>query len=64
MDVFVDPDGEKPLTDLYTTFTGEISELGILTHEKKMQVMDELLASDIERLVALLAEVLAPSSPS
>jgi (1->4)-alpha-D-glucan 1-alpha-D-glucosylmutase len=55
--VLIDPDGEKPLTDLYTTFTGEISELGALTREMKLKVMDELLASDIERLIALLAEV-------
>jgi (1->4)-alpha-D-glucan 1-alpha-D-glucosylmutase len=55
--VLIDPDGEKPLSDLYTNFTGEISELGVLTHQKKLKVMDELLASDIERLVALLTEV-------
>jgi (1->4)-alpha-D-glucan 1-alpha-D-glucosylmutase len=54
---FVDPDGEKPLTDFYTTFTGEISDLSELTYELKLKVMDELLASDVERLVALLSEV-------
>jgi (1->4)-alpha-D-glucan 1-alpha-D-glucosylmutase len=55
--LLIDREGEKPLTDLYTTFTGEIAELGVLTREKKLKVMDELLASDLERLVALLLEV-------
>jgi (1->4)-alpha-D-glucan 1-alpha-D-glucosylmutase len=54
---FVDPDGDKPLTDFYTTFTGEISDLNELRFEIKLKVMDELLASDVERLVALLSEV-------
>jgi (1->4)-alpha-D-glucan 1-alpha-D-glucosylmutase len=55
--VFLDPAGAKPLTDFYTTFTGEIGDLAELTIEKKLKVMDELVASDIDRLVVLLADV-------
>jgi (1->4)-alpha-D-glucan 1-alpha-D-glucosylmutase len=55
--LFVDPAGEKPLTDLYVTFSGEISDLEELVHEKKLQIMDEILPSEVERLVSRLIDI-------
>jgi (1->4)-alpha-D-glucan 1-alpha-D-glucosylmutase len=55
--LFVDPAGEKPITDLYVTFSGEISDLDELEHEKKLQTMEEILPSEVERLVSLLIEI-------
>jgi (1->4)-alpha-D-glucan 1-alpha-D-glucosylmutase len=55
--LFVDPAGEKPLTDQYVTFSGEISDLEELVHEKKLQIMEEILPSEIERLVSVLIDI-------
>ena len=55
--LLIDPSGEKSLTDLYVTFTGESSELDALVHETKLKIMAEILPSDLERLVSLLIEI-------
>ena len=55
--LFVDPAGEKPLQDLYASFIGEEADLGELKREKKLLVMTEVLASDLERATAMLVEV-------
>ena len=53
--LFVDPEGEKPFDELYTEFTEQSLDLHALTYEKKMLVLRELLASDVERLTSLFA---------
>jgi (1->4)-alpha-D-glucan 1-alpha-D-glucosylmutase len=55
--LLIDPSGEKALTDLYVTFTGEDSELEDLVHEEKLKIMAEVLPSDLERLVSLLIDI-------
>jgi len=48
--LFVDPSGKEPLTDLYRELTGESTEWVELVREKKLLVLAELLASDVNRL--------------
>ena len=55
--LFVDPHGERPLTELYTAFTGESSDYAALVREKKHQILHELLGSDVNRLTALFVEI-------
>ncbi len=55
--LFVDPRGERGLTEVYVRFTGDISEYPEIAYEKKQLVMRELLASDLTRLVALFVRV-------
>ena len=55
--VFIDPSGEKPLTDLYADFTGERSDVAELVRAKKLLLMDTELAPDLERITELFARV-------
>lgn len=55
--LFVDPSGEGSLSEIYAEFIGENVDLEIMTLEKKRLVLDQLLASDVERLVVLFAKV-------
>ena len=55
--LFVDPAGEAPITDLFASFTGEPTDLDALILQKKRLVLDQLLASEVERLVVLFARV-------
>jgi (1->4)-alpha-D-glucan 1-alpha-D-glucosylmutase len=55
--LFVDPEGEEPSTAFYASFTGEPTEYPEVLRTKKHQVLDDLLASDLNRLVALLQRV-------
>jgi (1->4)-alpha-D-glucan 1-alpha-D-glucosylmutase len=48
--LFVDPAGEGPLTDLYRELTGQGADWTELVREKKLLVLHELLASDVNRL--------------
>jgi (1->4)-alpha-D-glucan 1-alpha-D-glucosylmutase len=48
--LFVDPEGEKPLTDLYVEATGASADWPGMVREKKLHVLRELLASDVNRL--------------
>jgi len=48
--LFVDPSGKEPLTDLVRELTGEGTEWVELVREKKLLVLAELLASDVNRL--------------
>ena len=49
--LFVDPDGEAPLTEIYGSQTGEETDIGSVTRAKKMLVMRHVLVADINRLV-------------
>ncbi len=55
--LFVDPEGEKPLTDFYTEFTGESADLHEIVAARKEQVLRETLGSDLNQLTALFASV-------
>lgn len=55
--LFIDPAGERPLTDFYAEFTGEETDFRTVAREKKLQVMRELLAGDISRLTELVMQL-------
>jgi (1->4)-alpha-D-glucan 1-alpha-D-glucosylmutase len=55
--LFVDPGGEKPLTEFYAAFTGETADYAALVHEKKHLVLRELFGSDFNRLAELLLQI-------
>jgi (1->4)-alpha-D-glucan 1-alpha-D-glucosylmutase len=55
--LFVDPAGERPLTDLYTELTGESADWTGLVREKKLMVLGDLLASDVNRLAEVFLQV-------
>ena len=55
--LFVDPAGERPLSDLYAELTGEPVDFAEVLRAKKHQVLREVLGSDVNRLTALLVEV-------
>jgi len=57
--LFVDPAGEKPLTDIYIEFTGRAAEYDDIVLEKKRLALRQLLAAEINRLVALLLQISA-----
>jgi (1->4)-alpha-D-glucan 1-alpha-D-glucosylmutase len=55
--LFVDPAGEKPLTDFYSEFTGESADVRKVARARKEQVLRETLGSDVNQLTALFASV-------
>ncbi len=55
--LFVDPDGEGPLSDVYADFIGERLDYAELTHEARYLVLSQTLGSDLNRLTALLSDV-------
>jgi (1->4)-alpha-D-glucan 1-alpha-D-glucosylmutase len=55
--LFVDPDGERPLTAAYGALTGASTDWDAVVVEAKSLVVREILAADVARLVALLVEV-------
>jgi (1->4)-alpha-D-glucan 1-alpha-D-glucosylmutase len=57
--VFIDSDGEKPLTDFYAEFTGGSTDFGALVREKKRIVLGAGLAAEVNRLADLLFKVAA-----
>lgn len=55
--LFVDPAGEAPLTASYAELTGAPTDVAAVVHEAKVLAVRELLASDVNRLTALLVEI-------
>jgi (1->4)-alpha-D-glucan 1-alpha-D-glucosylmutase len=55
--LFVDPAGERGLTQAYAAFTGETPEWARLCRETKLLALRELLGSEVRRLAALLVEL-------
>jgi (1->4)-alpha-D-glucan 1-alpha-D-glucosylmutase len=55
--LFIDPEGEKALTELYAGFTGESTDWAEVARAKKHQVMRESMGSDLNRLTALFLEI-------
>lgn len=56
--VFVDPAGKGPLTDLLTQVVGHPEDLDAMVAEAKRQVVDEVQAAEVNRLMRLVAQVL------
>jgi (1->4)-alpha-D-glucan 1-alpha-D-glucosylmutase len=55
--LFVDPEGEAPLTDLYTELTGSSADWPQLVWEKKHLVLDQLLAAEVNRVAEIFLQV-------
>ena len=55
--VFVDPDGDAPLSEFYAEFTGEAGQFPTVGHQKKQLVLREMLGSDVNRLTALFNQI-------
>jgi (1->4)-alpha-D-glucan 1-alpha-D-glucosylmutase len=55
--LFVDPAGEEPLTQAYAALTGEPVDYPAVLRAKKLQVLRDVLGSDVNRLTALLVEL-------
>ena len=57
--VFIDPQGEKPLTDFYAEFTGDTKDYPALVRAKKQMVIHDHLAAETSRLTDLLVHISA-----
>ncbi|MDQ3983146.1 MAG: malto-oligosyltrehalose synthase, partial [Actinomycetota bacterium] len=55
--LFVDSTAEKAMSDVYLVFTREPADLAEIVRAKKLFIMREVLASDVDRLTALLVDV-------
>ncbi len=55
--LFIDPAGEKPITDFYAAFTEQPVDYQAMVRDKKQYVLKELFGSDVNRLVTLLSQV-------
>jgi (1->4)-alpha-D-glucan 1-alpha-D-glucosylmutase len=55
--LFVDPGGERRLSEFYQEFTGETVDYAGVLHNKKVQVLREVLGSDVSRLTNLLLQI-------
>jgi (1->4)-alpha-D-glucan 1-alpha-D-glucosylmutase len=51
--LFVDPEGEQPLTELYAELTGERRPFAEVAHEAKLEVARTTFAQEFERLRSL-----------
>ena len=51
--LFINPNSEQALTELYTSFTGQPGDYGEVVRAKKLLALRETLASDVNRLTAL-----------
>lgn len=52
--VLVQTASERKITDLYRSFTGESTDYHDLLHESKLEVVEDLLGSDVNRLTEML----------
>ena len=55
--VLVWPEGMKQLNDIYEEFTSEPTDFRALAHDKKINVTQEALGSDVNRLTSLLVDI-------
>ena len=55
--LFVDPGGERALTEIYVSFTGESEDFRATAYRAKHMVMGQLLASDLGLLTQLFVRV-------
>lgn len=57
MQVLVAPEGMRELNDIYQDFTGQPTDFAALAHETKLNVAQEGLGSDVNRLTSLLVDI-------
>ncbi len=57
--LFIDPAGERPLTDFYALFSGQTADYPALVLEKKRLVLRESLNAELNRLAALALQIAA-----
>jgi (1->4)-alpha-D-glucan 1-alpha-D-glucosylmutase len=62
--LFVDPDGEDALTELYASFTGSPSGWDDVVRESKELVVRDVLASELARLTTLFVDVAGNHRPT
>ncbi|MFO7728394.1 MAG: malto-oligosyltrehalose synthase [Desulfonatronovibrio sp.] len=55
--LFIDPQGEKPLTDFYAGFINENPDYQEVVKNCKHQIISESLGSELNRLTALFVEI-------
>jgi len=55
--LFVDAAAEGPLTELYQELTGETRDFEEIASDAKLEVMQQVLASDVNRLTELLVQI-------
>ncbi|HUJ09669.1 MAG TPA: malto-oligosyltrehalose synthase [Verrucomicrobiae bacterium] len=55
--LFIDPESEKPLTDVYVEFTGEPTDYGFVVREKQKLVLRGLLEAEVNWLTRLLVRI-------
>jgi glycogen debranching enzyme GlgX/malto-oligosyltrehalose synthase len=55
--LFVDPAGERPLTELWSGFTGLSADYPAMVRDAKLEVLGDVLGGDVNRLAALLVDV-------
>ena len=57
LNVLVDPDGMHELNEIYADFTNEPTHFPAIAHDKKINVTQEALGSDVNRLTSILVEI-------
>lgn len=62
--LFVDPAGEKPLTDFYAEFTGEKTDYQEVVRDKKRLCLRKLLVAEVDRLTRLLQAISSHRHPA
>lgn len=55
--LLIDPEGEAPLSRFYEEFTGEPGRCEAIVREKKLSILREVLAAEVNRLADLLVEI-------
>jgi (1->4)-alpha-D-glucan 1-alpha-D-glucosylmutase len=55
--VLVAPEGMMELSTLYADFTGQPTDFHAIAHEKKINVSQEALGSDVNRLTSIFVEI-------
>lgn len=56
--LFIDPQGEQPLTEFYTRFTGENADWPEICYLSKKMATIDVLGSDLNRLTQLMLQVI------
>lgn len=55
--VLVNPDGLRRLEEHYASYTGDTTPYPIVAHDKKLNVAQEALGSDVNRLASLFVDI-------
>jgi (1->4)-alpha-D-glucan 1-alpha-D-glucosylmutase len=58
-EIFIDPQGEEPLSNFYREFTGDTLDYSSLVQEKKLMIIRDELTAETTRLSDLLVQIAA-----